>query len=363
MSRLDYRVLALLKYGRAAASTRQRLLQYEPLLKHADFDLELQVLLDDAYVKGLTTGKGSSTASILRQYVKRLYRLLTTSDFDIVWVHYEVFPYLPGAFDLLSKLWGKPIIYDFDDATFHTYDQHRSKLVRSLLGKRLAPLLRSADLALCGNRYLQSYAERYCANSQILPTVVDTGVYKPGTIVGTSGRPVVGWIGSPSTWAYVEPLLPDILDVTRRHGVDFKVVGAGKAAKPAEGMTLVDWSEDAEVSSIQCMDIGIMPLPDEPWARGKCGYKLIQYGACGLPVIASPVGVNTEIIEDGRTGLLATTPHEWREALERLILDAKLRQSMGQAGRQRIVNHYSLEVHGPRLIEFLTDIMKRTCAA
>jgi glycosyltransferase involved in cell wall biosynthesis len=358
------KLLALMKYGRAAASTRQRLLQYEHFLQEAGFDLELQLLLDDAYVKGLATGTGRSAASILRQYAKRLNRLLATSDFDVVWVHYEVFPYLPGVVDLLSKRGSRPLVYDFDDATFHTYDLHKSRLVRSLLGKRLIPLLGSADLALCGNRYLQCYAEQYCGNAQILPTVVDTEVYTP--VESTRERrvaPVVGWIGSPSTWAYVEPLLQDILDVTRRLGVDFKVVGAGKAAKPAEGMTLVDWSEDAEVSSIQCMDIGIMPLPDEPWARGKCGYKLIQYGACGLPVIASPVGVNTEIVEDGRTGLLATTPHEWREALERLILDAKLRQSMGQAGRQRIVNHYSLEVHGPRLIEFLTDMMKRTCAA
>jgi glycosyltransferase involved in cell wall biosynthesis len=354
-----------MKYGRSAASTRQRLLLYEPLLREHGFELELQILLGDDHISALTSGKRSAPVKILREYLRRLRRLLGKAHYDAIWVHYEVFPYLGGSVDLLAKLHGKPLIYDFDDATFHTYDQHRSVLVRRVLGKRLAPLMRAADLCLCGNQYLQRYAQQYCSNSRILPTVVDTDMYVPKPIQNAvdRGLPVVGWIGSPTTWQFVPPLLSDILGIVRQHGTTFRVVGAGVAVKPSDGLTLIDWSEATEISDVQSMDIGIMPLPEEPWARGKCGYKLIQYGACGLPVIASPVGVNTEIVQAGRTGLLATTKEEWLNGLERLLKDANLRRSFGVAGRHHIVSHYSLQVHGPRLVKLLDQTITHQCAA
>jgi glycosyltransferase involved in cell wall biosynthesis len=141
------------------------------------------------------------------------------------------------------------------------------------------------------------------------------------------------------------------------------VIGAGIEAQPAPGLTLVDWKEATEISELGSIDIGIMPLPDNAWARGKCGYKLIQYGACGLPVIASPVGVNSEIVLEGSTGLLATTRKEWVNALERLLTNDNLRRSLGEAGRQRIENHYSLKVQSPRLIGLLNLTLNQVCAA
>ncbi len=150
-------------------------------------------------------------------------------------------------------------------------------------------------------------------------------------------------------------MLPLLAELCRARHVAFSAVGAGAAAEADrfDGLTFTPWNEAGEIASVQAMDIGIMPLPDEPWARGKSGYKLVQYMACGLPVVASPVGVNAAIVDDRRTGLLATETDQWRTALTRLIDDPALRQSMGQAGRALAVERYSLQAHAPRLVEIM----------
>jgi glycosyltransferase involved in cell wall biosynthesis len=229
--------------------------------------------------------------------------------------------------------------------------------VRRLLGNKLAPLIGRASACLCGNAYLQAYASRYCDNSIIVPTVVDTDVYRPLWQVAPQAPPravpVVGWIGSPSTWSYVEPMLPVLLPMLARHDVTLRVVGAGPRAHGIAGIEAIDWSEAREVADIQAMDIGIMPLPDEPWARGKCGYKLIQYMACGLPVVASPVGVNREIVSDGRNGFLVTEAAAWVGALERLIGDPALRRAFGEDGAAVADARYSLRSQQDRVANTL----------
>ena len=171
-------------------------------------------------------------------------------------------------------------------------------------------------------------------------------------------RPVtVGWIGSPSTWAFVKPIVPLLTELMDSLNFTVKVVGAGPQTKSPPRFEFLPWSEAEEIRFIQSMDIGIMPLPDEPWARGKCGYKLIQYMACGLPVIASPVGVNSSIVDHGKNGFLATTPQEWAEAITTLARDATLRRTMGAEGRRKIERAYSLAVHGPRLAGMLHEVM------
>lgn len=353
------RILALMKYGRRAASTRQRLLQYEPYLNAHGFSIEMSPLLDDAHVERLARGKRSTIAGNARALLRRLGALVRARNYDVLWVHCETFPYLPGAIERLIRLAQKPILFDYDDAIFHMYDRHRRPIVRRLLGGKLAPLLRSASVCLCGNAYLRDYAARYCPDSIIVPTVVDTDRYVPRPEAGAGRPPVVGWIGSPSTWAYVAPLLPGILPLLKARGIRLRAVGAGAAAQGIEGVDAVEWSEAREIAEVQAMDIGIMPLPDEPWAHGKCGYKLIQYMACGLPVVASPVGVNSEIVTAGENGFLAEGPQDWILALERLIDDPALRRAMGERGRARIVERYSLAAQAPRVLAALRMVAEQ----
>ena len=156
--------------------------------------------------------------------------------------------------------------------------------------------------------------------------------------------------------------MPLLADLCREGNVRFSAVGAGAGAEADwfDGLDFTPWSEAGEIAAVQLMDIGIMPLPDAPWARGKCGYKLIQYMACGLPVVASPVGVNSDIVEVGVSGLLATDTGQWRTALTRLIDDSALRAAMGAAGRRRAVESYSLQSHAPRLVEIMRGAVGAT---
>lgn len=346
------RVRAFLKYGRQAASSRQRLLQYLPYLSANGVEVEVLPLLGDDHLRSIAAGGGGVSPSMLAPYLRRFRQLVRGGDHDLVWVHYELFPFLPGMFERLAGFSGRPIVCDYDDATFHTYDRHRSGAVRQMLGNKLEPLLSRATACICGNDYLKAYAEQFCPNSVTIPTVVDTDTYVPRKCRG-NGPPVVGWIGSPSTWQNVEPLLPTLLPRLRRLGVVFRVIGAGPKAEGIEGIDAVSWSENTEIASVQGLDIGIMPLLDEPFQRGKCGYKLIQYMACGIPVVAAPVGVNSQIVDNGVNGFLASSEAQWLEALDRLIADKELRVAMGAKGRERAVQEYSLAAQQPNLLRVL----------
>lgn len=348
------RVLSLTKYGRNAASTRQRVLQYIPELRAAGIDVDHHALLGSDYVASLSTGGRYSKAAIAASYARRLVELGSARGYDLIWVYAELFPYLPKTFERLAFLSGKPVLYDIDDAFFHQYDDNPRWLVRRLLGGKLDTLLEGAAACSCGNQYLRDYASRLCKNSVIIPTIVDTSVYKPDRHENHD-VPLIGWIGSPSSWCNVQPLLPLLQTIAETGRVRIRVIGAGVKAERDRfpGLEMVEWEEEGEVGEVQAMDIGIMPLLDRPFQRGKSGYKLIQYMACGIPTIASPVGVNSQIVRDGETGFLARDFEEWKSGLLRLIESPDLRRRMGTAGRERAQAEYSLAVQAPRLIELM----------
>jgi glycosyltransferase involved in cell wall biosynthesis len=355
------RVLALPRYERDAASTRQRFLQYEPHLREAGISVDFAPLLDNDHLHRINRGEGRSITSAARAYARRVRHLFQARRYDALWIYCELFPYLPGMFELIGPMLGKPILYDCDDAIFHNYDRSPNAAVRALLAGKLEPLLRRAAACACGNAYLRDYAARFCDNSVILPTVVDTEAYvpRPRATTASDRPPLIGWIGSPSTWINVRPLLPILNSLVDSGRARVRVVGAGSQAEQDQfpGLEMVDWSEASEILEVQNMDIGIMPLIDLPFQRGKSGFKLIQYMACALPAVASPVGVNSEIIVPGETGYLAGSNEEWEATLGRLLDDTDLRRRMGEAGRQRAEEHYSLAVHGPRLVALLRSVV------
>ncbi|MGJ0392711.1 MAG: glycosyltransferase family 4 protein [Methylocystis sp.] len=354
------RVAQLTKYGPLAASTRQRFHQYQPYLAAAGCDVELWPLLSDEYLSGIYSGNGRDPRHILSGYADRAKRIFSSENVDLLWVHCEVFPYLPSIFESLIQLPKKPIVFDYDDAVFHNYDLHRNSIVRMLLGGKLKSVLSAAEIAFCGNKYLENYARKYCRATEIVPTVLNTETFSPGRSSSNRAHAQIGWIGTPSTWAeYMAPMMPILASVSKAEGARIAAVGAGKAAPPHPLLDNLPWSEETEVARIQDMDIGIMPLTDAPWARGKCGYKLIQYMACGLPVIASPVGVNAEIVEHGVNGFLATTEAEWREALVTLLGNQELRRRMGAEGRRKVETQYSLQAWGPRVAGMLKEVVER----
>ena len=292
---------------------------------------------------------------VLTAYIRRIARLLAVRHFDLLWVEKELFPWIPFQFENLFLGRQIPCVMDYDDAVFHRYDRHGSSLVRSLLGRKIDALMRRARTVVAGNQYLADRASSAgAANIEYLPSVVDTDRYTIGR--RTTGQFRIGWIGSPVTAPFLGLIGDALEEAVRQTGARLVLVGAGdRDPLPGVEKELIPWSEDSEVAHIQSFDVGIMPLPDGPFERGKCGYKLIQYMACGLPVVASPVGANKHIVEQGKTGFLASNTAEWVEALVRLSNNPGMRAALGKAGRKKVEQEYCLQVTAPRLVKILTE--------
>jgi glycosyltransferase involved in cell wall biosynthesis len=217
-------------------------------------------------------------------------------------------------------------------------------------------VIRGASAVIAGNEYLARYAREANSNVTLIPTVVDVARYLPCTRKrGHDGRLVVGWIGSPSSAGYLLERIEALRRFCRNASARLVLVGSGPIELPGVPVEVRSWREDAEVAEIQRFDIGIMPIPDTPWARGKCGFKLIQYMACGVPVVASPVGANVRIVDDGQNGFLAGTDDQWVAALSTLAASSLRRQQFGMAGREKVVRRYSLDVAAPLLAGVLAE--------
>jgi len=349
------RLAIMSRYDRLGASSRLRQLQFVETCRAAGLQVEVMSYFDDAYLTDLYAGR-IRPRDILRYFLRRCGDFAPARRADVVWLQKEALPWVPWGLERLM-LGAVPIVSDFDDAVFHRYDMHRSRIVRWLLGRKIDKLMASSTIVFAGNDYLAARARAAGARRvEIIPTVVDVEAYGIAQ-EHHGGLPRIGWIGTPGTWrAFGVPMMAMLRDVMSRGAAEFHAVGAAKPEHPIPGFTFHDWSEETEVARIQQMDIGIMPLPDSPWARGKCGYKLIQYMACGLPVVALPVGVNRQIVEHGVNGFLAETDDEWREALATLVADPDLRRRMGAAGRKKVEADYSLQVYGPKVAAMLRDV-------
>jgi len=256
---------------------------------------------------------------------------------DVVWLQRDLTTMRSARLEQLLRLMCRRLVFDFDDALYLNRGRKR----------KIGRICQFADTVLAGNATLAAFATKHNSATHVLPTVVDTAVYQPAPPT-ENARPVVGWIGLASNLPYLEPIARSLID----SGIELRIMtdDPGRLTFEAE---VVPWSREAELDEVQRWDIGLMPLPDEPFARGKCGLKALLALACGKPVVLSPVGVNAEIVRDGVEGLHATTPDEWASALRSLTGDEALRARMGAAARERVVAHYSVEAWAPRLDRLL----------
>ena len=352
------RALFLTKYDRSGASSRYRSFQYLPAYERAGIECAVSPLFDDTYLSNKYRLGQGKLIDVVRALVRRLRAIARARRFDVVVVEYELLAYFPALFERLLKLLGSRVIVDYDDALFHQYDQHPRALVRQLLGEKIGTVMRSSDLVVVGNRYLAAYAESAGANRvEVVPTVVDLMRYPATEREPRPHEQVVGWIGSPSTAKYLQRIAPALQQVCGATGATLRLIGSGPIQLPGVEPEIIQWKESEEVARMTSCDLGIMPLPDEAWARGKCGFKLIQYMACGLPVVASPVGVNREIVEHGVNGFLAETFDEWVVALRALLSNPALRESMGAAGRRKVEREFCLQVTAPRMVNLVQSVV------
>jgi len=346
------KVLVLTKYGRLGASSRMRLLQYLPQFEVAGFQITVQSFLTDEWLATRYRQGSYGLQSLLKAYARRLRALMSRRQFDLVWIEKEALPWSPLWLEL-AMLRGVPYVLDYDDAIFHNYDQHANALVRHLFSHRLDGLMAQATLVVAGNNYLADFAQRSGAQRvELVPSVVDGAVYRPVSNDGRRGF-TVGWVGSPSTQKFLE-LVRETLESIIDPATDrFVTVGARYDQPLFPGHEPLQWNLATEPALLASFDVGIMPLPDAPFERGKCGFKLVQYMACGTPMVASPVGVNRTIVRPGVTGFLAESADQWRDALLTLKADAELRQRMGAAARKDFEERYSFAVNAPKLASIL----------
>lgn len=355
------KILFLTKYTRTGASSRYRTFQYLSHIKRAGVNCEVSPLFGDNYLFSRYKKGHGSALDMFSAFLRRLLSILKAYHADLIVIEYELFPYFPAIFERILKWSGCHYVVDYDDALFHQYDQHRNAIVRTLMRNKIATVMQYADLVVAGNTYLADYAHRAEAKRvEIMPTVVDLDLYPLPAVEAPEQSPfVIGWIGSLSTAQYLQEISQALAEACEDGGVLVRVIGAGVIELQDVPVSIVPWDGATEVATMQTFDVGIMPLPENSWTRGKCGFKLIQYMACGLPVVASPVGANCEIVEHGMNGFLAQTDKEWVQAIFTLRDNPELRKKMGQAGRRKVEEHYSLQVTSPRYVDLMKSVFKK----
>jgi glycosyltransferase involved in cell wall biosynthesis len=350
------KILLLTRYERLGASSRVRFLQFLPALERQGFEFDVEPLLDNAYVRALYGGPPVGLAHHPTAYVRRLRALLRRRRHDLIWLEKEALPWVPAAVETLLTD-GLPVVVDFDDAWFLRYEQNGNPLIRQLMSDKIDAVMRAATIVVAGNDFIAERARQAGARRvEIVPSVIDLDRYAPQAVARPADpRPMIaGWIGIPLNAHYLEALAAALRAVADR--VRLHIVGAAApAALAGLPVDTFPWTEDSEISRIEAFDIGLMPLDDTPWERGKCAYKLLQVMAAGKPVVASPVGANRSAVRHEVNGLLAGTTEQWTEAFTRLADDPALRLRMGRAARGTVERDYSLAAALPKIAAILRD--------
>ncbi|MBL7863238.1 MAG: glycosyltransferase [Cyclobacteriaceae bacterium] len=353
------KVIFLVRYTRMGASSRLRTYQFVDHYRRAGMQCTVSPFFGDRYLNQLYSKKAHNPWLVIVAFVRRLVVLAGIFRYNRVFVEKEIFPFFPAWPEWILRITGKGYIVDYDDAVFHGYDKHPRSLVRYFLSDKISKVMKYASVVVAGNDYIAAKARESGSSSVVvIPTVVDMERYVSG--LKKPDRPfTIGWIGSPITFKYLPRLVPVFEALAVKHRIKLAFIGSGRGlGLPNMEEEIIPWSEETEVSGIQKFDVGIMPLEDDYWERGKCGYKLIQYMGCGIPVIGSPVGVNEQIIKDGINGFKAGSLSEWEQRLEYLISNRHKAEEMGERGREIVTKDYSLQAFLKQWIGLLEKSFK-----
>ena len=366
MNKQDRRLRAIFfaPYPEEGPSARYRVVQYFPFLEEEGIDCTYAPFFSKkAYQILYRPGNFvPKVAHFAAASLRRLYWTSRVREYDVAFVHLEIYPLFIRFYDRLLRWSRRPVIFDLDDTIF-IHKPTVNPVMRYLRNPKKVDdlLLMSRHVVVC-NRFMDDYSRKYNSNVTIIHTPVDTEKFKPRTRRDNGGPLVLGWIGSHSTAYYLDILRPVLSKLAEAHDFVFKVVGAGVPIEiPGVKVENLDWRLDREVADFQSFDIGLYPMIDNEFAIGKTGFKTIQYMAFGIPSVVSAVGANKVIVKDGENALLADNddPDSWVRGISRLMEDSELRRRVGDGGRQTVLDNYSLQKSARVLASILRGASER----
>lgn len=363
----ELKILGLSLFGRKGASSRYRLYQYIPFLAKKNISLKAYPLINDnAYDLFMGNRRVNPVLKPLTRMflvafsmTKRFFHILKATSYDAVYIQKDV---LPSFYLFILKALNKNIIFDLDDAIFEAHATVKPSLFSleylffRMRKNNLKTMLRSARAVTVTVPYLAEYVKIYNENVHIITGPIDCSVYRP-VPKKDNNKTVIGWIGSPVTVKYVKGILPGFSELYKKYPeVEFHIVGSKPFEAGDINIKFFDWSEEKEIGLLSRFDIGIMPLSDDKWSKGKGGLKILQYFAMGVPVVCSPVGINNDLVEEGFSGYFAKSDREWVEKLSSLIGNRELREKMGLKGRNLVEQKFDLK----KSVGYIEDIIRKT---
>lgn len=342
---------------------RFRFEQYLNYLEANGFETTVSNILDADQDK-IFYSKGNVLKKAQVVFQAGLHRIADAwkaNEYDIIFIYREAYFLGYPFFEALFAKSRAKLIFDFDDSIWidNVSDNNRAFGFLKNAAKT-STIIKMCDLVFAGNHYLAQYALQYNKNVAIVPTTIDTEEYFPNRKNESSKSITIGWSGSLTTIQHFKFAVPFLTEIKKKYGpsVNIKVMGDSNYKNEQLDVKEIPWTRDTEVATINTFDIGIMPLPNDPWTKGKCGFKGLATMSVGAATVMSPVGVNTEIIQDGVNGFLAESPAEWVEKLSRLIEDAELRKRLGEAGRQTVEDKYSVHAWRDTYLNHFRSLVK-----
>ena len=337
-----------------APSQRFRFEQYYELLNEKGIDYDIKPFLsneiwDILYLPGRFLKKAFG---ILGGLFKRFFLLFKLKQYDYIFIHREATPIGPSFFEYFASRWlKKKIIYDFDDAIWIPNFSEANSFFSFLKGYgNVHKICSYAYKISCGNEYLCDYAKQFNKNVVYNPTTIDTNNYH-NRVKDQSGEEfVIGWTGSHSTIRYIGEIVPVLSKLEKKYTFTFRVISDFKPEFELNSLEYVKWKKESEIEDLLGFNIGIMPLVNDKWANGKCGFKALQYMSLGIPALVSPVGVNSRIVDHGLNGFICDSPEEWETAIETLLLNRETLGEMSKQTRKKIIDHYSVKSNSDNFI-------------
>lgn len=276
---------------------------------------------------------------------------------DKILIHREASMIGPPIFEwIIAKILRKKYIFDFDDAIWlPNYSESNAAFHRLKAYGKIKRIIKWSDKVFAGNNFLGDYARQFNPNVHLIPTTIDLENVHTIKATHSNDLPIIGWTGSHTTLSYIEPILPLLRQLHQEIPFRFHVIANLPPTFDADFIDFIQWNKESEISDLSQLDIGVMPLEDTIWAKGKCGFKGLQYMALSIPAVMSPVGVNTEIVQSGKNGILCSTQEEWYTTLKTLLEDRALRIQLGKAGHTTVFERYSVQAYRSTYLKLINE--------